>query len=104
MTAPSVAWGTAMLFRLPNGRHLWGREFELLLAGVTMCAGAVLHGLAGTEAIVTADNLAKIPADAVPGCWAIRDTTCEELEPYSEHVMASFQNRQMEDVRAADGA
>lgn len=99
MTAPTVAWGAARLFQLPNGEHLWGREFELLPAGTMMAAGAILHGLAGLEATVGSDNLARVPADSAPVVYAIRDTSCEELEVYGADVLESYRQRQLQDAQ-----
>jgi hypothetical protein len=99
MTAPTVAWGAARLFQLPNGEHLWGREFELLPAGTMMAAGAILHGLAGLEATVDRDNLARVPAGSAPVVYAIRDTTTEELEAYGTDVLESYRQRQLQDAQ-----
>jgi len=96
MSAPTVAWGAATLYRLPNGEHIYGREFELLPAGTMMAADAILCGICGVVAKVGADNIARVHADAEPEVYAIRDTTCEELDDYGEEVIEGFRLKQLQ--------
>lgn len=99
MAAPTLAWGAATLFQLPDGEHIYGREFELLPGGTMMAACAILHGLAGLEATVGTDNLARVNAASSPVVYAIRDTSCEELEGYSADVVEAFRLQQLQDAQ-----
>ena len=96
MAEPTLAWGEAHLFELPDGQHIYGREFELLPAGTMMAAGAILHGICGVTARVGRDQVARVQADAVPEVYAIRDTTTEELNGYVEQVAEGFRLKQLQ--------
>jgi hypothetical protein len=96
MAAPTLAWGEAHLFELPDGQHLYGREFELLPAGTMMAAGAILHGICGVAASVGTDNVARVQADAPPEVYAIRDTSSDELGIYGEEVVEGFRIKQLQ--------
>jgi hypothetical protein len=94
--ASTLAWGEAHLFELPDGQHLYGREFELLPAGTMMAAGAILHGICGVTARVGADNVARVQADTPAEVYAIRHTTSDELGIYGEEVVESYRLKQLQ--------
>lgn len=99
MAAPTLAWGKLHLFLLPDGSHLYGREFELLPGGTMLAAGVILHGLAGVEAMVGSDNVARIDADAITEVHPVRGTCPEELEGYLDDVIEGFRLRQLQDAQ-----
>jgi hypothetical protein len=45
-----LAWGDRNLYQLPDGGHLWGREFQVLPSGSMFGAGGILNGLIGVDA------------------------------------------------------
>jgi hypothetical protein len=96
MAAPTLAWGELLLFQLPDGEHLYGREFELLPAGTMFAAAVILHGLAGVPASVGSDNVARVAADADPVIWALRGTESDELVPYQDDVLEGFRIKQLQ--------
>lgn len=99
MAAPTLAWGASTLFQLPDGQHLYSREFELLPSGTMLAANVILHGLAGVEATIGSDNLARVAADARPVVYAIRTTSSEGLEAYVNDVLESYRERQLQDAQ-----
>lgn len=68
MAAPTLAWGVTHIYRLPNGGHLYGREFELLPAGTMFAATTILHGVCGVEACPASTPL----ADWRQSSWPVR--------------------------------
>lgn len=100
MTSVSLAWGEPHVFGLPDGTYLYGREFDLLPTGTMFSAGVILHGIAGVEATVEDDNVARIAADAQLELYSSRGTEPEELEPYEDDVIESFRIKQMQDAQS----
>lgn len=99
MTAPSLAWGELHLFKLPDDRHLYGREFELLPAGTMLAASVRLNGLAGVLAEVGDDNIARVDADALPVVYPTRGTEMSEIELYESDILEGFRFRQLQDAQ-----
>lgn len=99
MASPTLAWGKAHLFRLPDGSHLYGREFELLPAGTMFAAGVILHGIIGATAIIGADNIARVPSDAELAIYPTRNTDEGELQLYEAEITEGFRLRQLQDVQ-----
>ncbi len=94
MAAPTLAWGKLHLFSLPDGSHLYGREFELLPAGTMFAAGVILHGIIGATAVIGKDQIARVPADAKMMIYPVRDTDQEELRLYQAEITEGFNQRQ----------
>jgi hypothetical protein len=99
MAAPTLAWGKLHLFLLPDSSHLYGREFELLPGGTMFAAGAILHGLAGVEATIDRDNVARVEAEACVDVHPVRGTCPEELAVYLDDVIEGFRQRQLQDAQ-----
>lgn len=98
MAAPTLAWGKAHLFQLPDGSHIYGREFELLPAGTMFAAGVILHGIIGATATIGADNIARVPSDAELVIYPIRNTEQAELQLHEAEITEGFRLRQLQDV------
>jgi hypothetical protein len=99
VAAPTLAWGKAHLFQLPDDSHLYGREFELLPAGTMFAAAVILHGLVGVPASIGSDSLARVAADAMPEVYPTRGTDSDELELYVRDVLEGFRLQQLQDVQ-----
>lgn len=99
MATPTFAWGEPHLFGLPDGSHIYGREFDLLPAGTMFAASVILHGLAGVKAEVDDLNTARVARDAELEIFGIRGTDPEELSLYQAEVMEAFRIRQAQDVQ-----
>lgn len=96
MAAPTLAWGKVHLFSLPDGGHLYGREFELLPAGTMFAAAVTLHGIIGAPATVGDDNIARIPHDAQLVIYPVRETDGAELEFYSTEITEGFRLKELQ--------
>lgn len=94
-----MAFGEPHLFSLPDGRHLYGREFELLPAGTMFAASVILSGLVGVAAHVDRDNVARVPRDAELEIFSTRGTDADELTLYSEDVREAFRIKQLQDAQ-----
>lgn len=92
-----MAWGKAHLFQLPDGSHLYGREFELLPAGTMFAAGVVLHGIVGATAIIDGSNCARVEADATLVIYPTRQTDGPELELYQADIVEQYRIRELQD-------
>lgn len=99
MAAPTLAWGEVHLFELPNGRSLYGREFELLPAGTMFAAGVILHGIIGLTARVNEKKEARVVNDGKLLIYAIRDTDRSELLIYRDDITEAFRRRQLQDAQ-----
>ena len=99
MTAPTLAWGDQMLYQLPDDRHLWGREFELLPAGTMFAAGVILHGIIGVEAEPAHEGYAYISEDAPLLILGARGTNTRELEGYQQDIAEGYRLRQAQEVQ-----
>lgn len=99
MGAPTFAWGEPHLFGLPDGSHVYGREFDLLPAGTMFAASVILHGLAGVQATVDGTNVARVQADAELEIYGIRGTDPEELSLYEAEVAEAYRIRQAQDAQ-----
>ena len=99
MAAPTLAWGKAHLFRLPDDSHLYGREFELLPAGTMFAAGVILHGIIGATATIGEDNIARVPSDAELVIYPTRNTDQSELQLYEREISEGFRLRQLQDAQ-----
>ena len=99
MTAPTLAWGKVCLFSLPDGGHLYGREFELLPAGTMFAASVILHGIIGVDAVVGSDNVARIPSNAQIFIYPIRDTDPAELRLYEADINDGYKQRELQDAQ-----
>lgn len=85
-----LAWGEANVYRLPTGKHLWGREFQILPSGTMFAAADVLDGLVGCDARPLDEKHCEIRNGAKLICYGIRGTETSELEPYQEELAAAF--------------
>lgn len=94
-----MAWGKPHLFSLPDGSHLYGREFDLLPAGTMFAASVIMHGLVGVPAKVGRDNVAKIRRDAQLCVYGIRGTDPAELSMYETAVLEAYRQREMQDAQ-----
>ena len=94
-----MAFGEPHLFGLPDGSHVYGREFELLPAGTMFAASVILHGLVGIIAEVGDDNVARVHADDPLTLYGIRGTDACELSLYEEEVMEAFRLKQLQDAQ-----
>lgn len=99
MSTLSLAWGEPHVFGLPDGTYLYGREFDLLPTGTMFSAAVILHGIAGVEATMGNDNVARVATDAELELYSSRGTEPEELEPYEDEVIESYRIKQMQDVQ-----
>jgi hypothetical protein len=97
MAAPILAWGAANLYELPSGRHVWGREFELLPAGSMFAAGAILRGLIGVEAEQLDEKRCQIKDGAAVILYGMDATETRELDGYRDDVIEGFRQRQLQD-------
>jgi hypothetical protein len=92
---PTLAWGPINLYKLPNGKYLWGCEFELLPAGTMFAAAVILRGVAGLDARPLDDNRCVIASDANVKVYAMGDTTNQEMQGYVEDVRDGFRVHQL---------
>jgi len=99
MTAPTMAWGKTCLFSLPDGSHVYGREFELLPAGTMFAASVILHDIIGATAVIGADDIARIPSDAMLVIHPIRNTDPEELRLYEADISDGYRQRELQDAQ-----
>jgi hypothetical protein len=99
MGVPTFAWGEPHLFGLPDGSHVYGREFDLLPAGTMFAASVILHGLAGLHAVVDARKVARVAAEGPLLIYAIRGTDQSELGLYESDVIKAFRIRQAQDAQ-----
>ena len=99
MAAPTLAFGEPHVFGLPDGTHLYGREFELLPAGTMFAASVILHGLGGVPAEVGSDNVARVPQHAQLRIFGIRETDLQELSLYEAEVIEAYRIRQLQDAQ-----
>lgn len=100
MGAPTFAWGEPHLFGLPDGSHVYGREFDLLPTGTMFAASVILHGLAGVQATVDNCNVARVAANAELEIYGIRGTDPDELSMYDEQVREAWRIRQLQDAQS----
>lgn len=100
MGAPTFAWGEPHLFGLPDGSHVYGREFDLLPAGTMFAASVILHGLAGVQATVDGGNVARVAAEGPLLIYAIRGTDRQELGLYEDEVIEAYRIRQAQDAQS----
>lgn len=94
-----MAFGKAHLFGLPDGSHVYGREFELLPAGTMFAASVILHGLVGVQAQLDSDNVARVAHDAEVEIYGIRDTDPDELKLYQSDIREAFRIKQLQDAQ-----
>lgn len=99
MGAATLAWGKPHLFSLPDGSHLYGREFDLLPSGTMFAASVILHGLVGVPAKVGSDNVAKVSRDARLCVYGIRGTDPAELSLYQDEVLEAYRIRELQDAQ-----
>lgn len=99
MAAPTLAWGKPHLFSMPDGSHLYGREFDLLPSGTMFAAAVILHGVVGVPATVDQRNVARIPRDAQLATYAIRGTDPNELSMYEPDVLEQYRLKSLNDVQ-----
>lgn len=99
MAAPSMAWGKLHLFQMPDGSHLYGREFELLPAGTMFAAAVLLHGIIGASATVDDDNVARVEADGTLWIYPTRQTDPAELELYESDITEQYRIRELQDAQ-----
>lgn len=99
MAAPTLAWGAVNLYKLPSGRHLWGREFDLLPAGTMFAAGAILHGLIGVEAEPIDGKKCSIVQGAPLLLYGMGSTDTRELDAYHNDVIEGFRVKQLQDAQ-----
>lgn len=90
MAAPTLAWGKPHLFSLPDGSHLYGREFDLLPAGTMFAAHVILHGLVGVVATMEDDDVARVEHNAALEIYGTRGTNPHELAAYETEVLESY--------------
>lgn len=90
MAAPTLAWGEPHLFSMPDGSHLYGREFDLLPAGTMFAANVILHGLVGVEATVGSDDVARVESNATLEVYGTRGTSPHELAAYETAVIEIY--------------
>lgn len=99
MPAPTMAFGEPHVFGLPDGSHVYGREFELLPAGTMFAASVILHGLVGVHAVVDDDNVARVAADEPLLIYGIRGTDAVELSLHEAEIMEAFRIKQLQDAQ-----
>jgi len=100
MAAPTLAWGEANLYRLPDGNHTWGREFELLPPNGTMLRpDAILQGLIGIEAEPLDERCCQIRDGAPVSIYGVGRTEADDLVPYREDVINGFRVLQTADAQ-----
>lgn len=99
MAAPTLAWGVTHIYRLPNGGHLYGREFELLPAGTMFAAGTILHGVCGVEAQPIDDRRCEIRDGAMILIQGIPPTGTAELDIYRDDIAEGFRQRQAQEAQ-----
>lgn len=90
----SIAWGEANLYQLPDGTHLWGREFQVLPSGSMFGAAAVLDGLIGCDATPLDNDQCEIRNGAILVVYGIRQTETDELAPYQLELAEAFNELQ----------
>lgn len=94
-----MAFGEPHVFGLPDGSHVYGREFELLPAGTMFAASVILHGLVGVHAVVDDDNVARVAADGPLLIYGIRGTDTMELGLHETEIMEAFRIKQLQDAQ-----
>jgi hypothetical protein len=94
-----MAWGKLHLFQMPDGSHLYGREFELLPAGTMFDAAVVLHGIIGATATVDDDNVARVEAGGTLWIYPTRQTDSAELELYESDITEQYWIRELQDAQ-----
>jgi hypothetical protein len=99
MGAPSLAWGKCHLFGLPDGSHVYGREFELLPAGTMFAAAVIMHGIIGATAVVGKDSIARIPHDAKLRILPTRNTDAAELSIYADDISEAYRVQELQDAQ-----
>lgn len=99
MAAPTLAWGKPHLFSMPDGSHLYGREFDLLPSGTMFAAAVILHGVVGVPATVDQRNVARVARDAQLATYAIRGTDPNELSMYEPDVLEQYRLKSLNDVQ-----
>lgn len=89
-----------MVFGLPSGLHIWGRQFELLPGGTMFSAASILTGVIGVEAQPLRDQQYKISQDARVLICGTEQTNTRELEVYKDDIAESYRLRQLQDAQS----
>lgn len=100
----TIAWGAPELYDLPEGRRLWGREFQLLPGGSMLRAGEILHGLIGTELLPCGwGRRQRLPEDAPLLICGLGPTDTDDLLPYQDELAAGMRGGPERFVTDVDG-
>ncbi len=100
MTAPSLAWSAVNLYKLPSGRHIVGRQFELLPAGTMFAASSILNGIIGVEAEPLDHQRCRVEDDAMVLIYGIGGTQDRELDSYRNDMIEGYRLRQLQDAQS----
>ena len=91
-----LAWGDRNLYQLPDGGHLWGREFQVLPSGSMFGAGGILNGLIGVDARPLDEGHCEIRNGSRLMVYGVRGTDTGELEPYHDDLAEAFNELQVQ--------
>lgn len=94
MPETSLAWGGLNLYELPDGGHLWGREFQILPSGSMFGAEQALDGLIGCDAEPVGSSHCEIRQGSPLKIYGIRGTDTGLLSPYSDELAREFNAKQ----------
>lgn len=86
----ATAWGGLNLYALPDGGHLWGREFQVLPTGSMLGGAKVLDGLIGCDAQPVDGGHCEIRQGSPLKIYGIRGTETCDLSPYSDELAEQF--------------
>jgi hypothetical protein len=90
MVPISLAWGALNVYQLPNGGHIWGREFQILPSGTMANAAGVLHGLIGLEAEMVDQRRCQVQPDKPLLIYGTRGTDTGVLRAYQDELADGF--------------
>lgn len=86
----SIAWGEMHIYEIPDGGHIWGREFQILPAGTMAAAAAMLHGLIGVDAKPLGGGKAEVQPGSPVKLYGTRGTETALLQPYQNELCEAF--------------
>lgn len=95
MAPITVAWGNASVYELPDGGHIWGREFQILPSGTMAGAAGVLHGLIGLPAEMVGRKRCQVRSDGRLLIYGTRGTDTGCLRGYQDELADGFNAQQV---------
>lgn len=86
----ALAWGELHVYELPDGGHIWGREFQILPSGTMRDAGNVLHGLIGLKAELIDRKRCQVEPGKPLLIYGTRGTDTGVLRQYQDELADGF--------------